>query len=516
MDEQEYRKKMRGLSKPLIVLIAAAIVLSLWACVIIFGIVTRDGERSVTAATNGSTQPSTTESIPQEEYHICDADGTCTLCGLTFDTEKMVLGSIAVEKIEGIDRCGIFVSEESSIEICRPISIKDISMPIVELKGDLSKVTKEEEMQMAFSYEDEDQAFDCFAQVKLQGSTSLAYDKKNYSIKLLKDDGKKNKVELVDGWGEQHRYCLKANYVDPTHARNLVSAQLYADVISARNVEDELSDLVNGGAVDGYPVLVYNDGAFLGLYTMNIPKDKWLLGMDDSEEKDQAILVAADWSEATALRTTMSIGADGWELEFYSNEESQIDNDPSWVAESFNDMITFVIENDGQDFIDGISQYVDVDKCIDSMIHTVVIYGRDNLSKNVLWATFDGTVWFSSVYDMDGTWGAKWDGTVFYLPEWLMFDELATFEPVNLLWSKLYQNFYDRIAERYAQLRQGPLSMENITARFETFSGKIPDVVWTAEQERWPDIPHREESTLEQILDFAAQRLGYIDAQMLS
>ena len=29
------------------------------------------------------------------------------------------------------------------------------------------------------------------------------------------------------------------------------------------------------GAIDGFPVLVFNNGNYVGLYTWNIPKDKW-------------------------------------------------------------------------------------------------------------------------------------------------------------------------------------------------------------------------------------------------
>ncbi len=310
---------------------------------------------------------------------------------------------------------------------------------------------------------------------------------------------------------------MKANWVDYSQARNVVSAQLFGDVIRARQVQDELSDLVNGGAIDGFPIVVYNNGDFLGLYTMNIPKDKWMFDMKDSDEKKQAIVMGDQWGKSVAMKEPITnitknwTYSNFWELEFASNEESTIDNSTDWVAHSLNNLINFVINNDGQDFIDGISQYADVDKCIDSMIYTFFICADDNVSKNVLWVTYDGTHWFSSMYDMDGTWGLKWNGQIAFNENHLLINNL-NIENYNLMWQKLYKNFYTRIVERYLEMRQGPLSYENIEKRFTEFDAKIPDMVFDAEQERWPSVPSHDTNNIEQILDFARKRIAKMDS----
>ena len=454
-------------------------------------------------------------------YHVCTVDGYCSVCENTYDTSKMALDKIVASGTYMTEKCGYFSTPETASSIYKPITAEDIGLPVVDLNADLSKASKNNPISVPFIYDNGELQFECIAQLTIQGASSAGYAKKNYSIKLYKDDGTKNKVELLDGWGKEFKYCMKANWIDYTQARNVVSAQLFGDVIRSRNVVDELTNLVNGGAIDGFPIVVYNNGKFLGLYTMNIPKDKWMFDMKDSDEKNQAIVMGDQWGNSVAMKEPITnitknwTYSSYWELEFASNEDSLIDNSTDWVAHSLNNLINFVINNDGQDFIDGISQYADVDKCIDSMIYTFFICADDNVSKNVLWVTYDGTHWFSSVYDMDGTWGLRWNGQVAFDENHLLINNLSIAN-YNLMWQKLYKNFYARIVERYLEMRKGPLSYENIEKRFTEFFDKIPEMVYSAEKERWPSVPSHSTNTKEQILDFALKRIAKMDSILVS
>jgi hypothetical protein len=179
------------------------------------------------------------------------------------------------------------------------------------------------------------------------------------------------------------------------------------------------------------------------------------------------------------------------------------------------------MNNSGEDFVNGISQYADVDKCIDSMLFTFVICADDNISKNILWATYDGKVWFSSMYDMDGTWGMRWNGKIEFDENTHLISNLAdgskgaperNHNNYNLLWEKIYIYFYDRVVERYLELRAGPLSMENITRRFEEYFALIPDVAYEAEKVKWQSVPSQGSNNINQILEYAQKRLAVMDA----
>ena len=476
-----------------------------------------DGKKIYTCIC-GDTRETTVAAV--KSYHNCDENGYCKVCKTQFSLSSMTLDSIVVNDATVV-RAGVFTSTETKTKIYKPILSTDINMPIVELNGDISSINRNNSVTIPFSYECEEFSFDCMVQIKLQGASSLNHPKKNYSIKLFNEDGSRKKVELSDGWGKESKYCMKANYVDYSQARNVVSAKIFGDIIRSRDVEDELSELANGGAIDGYPILLYLNGEFLGMYTMNIPKDNWMFGMSHSDEKNQAILMGIDWQKSVAFRAQMQSGkiSNGWELEFASNEDSEIDKSVSWVADSMNALIKFVMENDGEDFINGIHEYADVDKCIDSMLYTFAICADDNISKNILWVTYDGKVWFSSVYDMDGTWGMQWNGNFPYTENTHLISNLAdgkadagrSHDNYNLLWEKIYIYFYDRVVERYLELRAGPLSMENITKRFEDFFALIPEVAYEAEKVKWQNVPSQGSNNINQILDFAPRRLARMD-----
>ena len=65
-------------------------------------------------------------------------------------------------------------------------------------------------------------------------------------------------------WGRQYKYVLKANYIDLTHARNVVSAKLWGKCVKTRSNFDSLPEQLrtspNLGAIDGFFIKVYYDG----------------------------------------------------------------------------------------------------------------------------------------------------------------------------------------------------------------------------------------------------------------
>jgi hypothetical protein len=53
----------------------------------------------------------------------------------------------------------------------------------------------------------------------------MSYPKKNFTIKLFEDADRSIKKKIsFKNWGKQNKFCLKANWIDITHLRNVVSA----------------------------------------------------------------------------------------------------------------------------------------------------------------------------------------------------------------------------------------------------------------------------------------------------
>lgn len=113
-------------------------------------------------------------------------------------------------------------------------------LPVLYLTGDTSGMSKENAVSLDYVYGERSGT----ASVKWQGSSSLSYPKKNYTIEF------DSAFEAADGWGEQKKYCLKANYIDFSHARNVVSAKLWGEIVKSRQDEGGITSLITQGGHD--------------------------------------------------------------------------------------------------------------------------------------------------------------------------------------------------------------------------------------------------------------------------
>lgn len=367
-------------------------------------------------------------------------------------------------------------------------------LPVLYLNGNTTGMNKDDAVTLDYIYGMREGT----CTVKWQGSSSLSYMKKNYTIKF------DTAFEAKEGWGEEKKYCAKANYIDHSHARNLVNAMLWGQVVKSRDtVPDEFANLVNGGAVDGFPVLIVMNGEFLGLFTFNIPKDAWMMGMGNGTQ--EAILCAGNACPANGFKEAATLeGENDLEIEYITNED-----DTAWAVTSVNNLISACINSDGTDLDTTIAPMLDWQSAIDYYIFTVLIDGHDMTLKNYLLVTFDGTKWYFSGYDMDCTYGLTWEGKT-----WLPANAAPTFASfanqhrvMELI--KLYKK--DELKARYAQLRETVLSESNIAATFANFAGQIPKPVYMQEAKKWPLIPNTSTNDISQIRDYYRMRVALAD-----
>lgn len=344
-------------------------------------------------------------------------------------------------------------------------------IPIVTITADsLSGWTDKKDVRQAvLCYRDFEQgvSFTRDITIRPQGTSSMAYDKKNFTIVL--DEG----VELQRRWGSQREYCLKANYIDPTHAANVVSARLAGEVYRSHQL---LEDAPNNGAIDGFPVWVILNGEDAGLYTWNIPKADWMFAMDEANE-NHIVMCAEAWSyPCMFLEKDFEIGSD-WSFEVGAETPENI--------RKFKRLTTFIATSSDEYFKAHFSEYLNLDACLDYYCFTMVAYGMDNLAKNMLLATYDGEVWMPVLYDLDTTWGIDWDGKRVAL---LDSSRDALLQGCGNLAQKLFRNFPEELQARYCELRSGILSNEHIREQFEAFTGAIPQGCYDMDHRMWnPD-----------------------------
>ena len=364
-------------------------------------------------------------------------------------------------------------------------------LPILYLTGDTSAMTKDDAVDLTYVYG----GLSGTASVKWQGSSSLSYPKKNYTIKFDQE------FEAVEGWGAQKKYCFKANYIDHTHARNVCSCKLWGEIVKSRtNVPTELSSLVNGGAIDGFPCIIMLNGEFHGLFTWNIPKDGWMFG------SPKAILCADAHTDATKFKALATLNGD-FELEYVEDEDNA-----DWVLPSINTAIQAVMESDGTDLDTNVGQYIDIPSAIDYYIHTVDENADDGTDKNYLLVTFDSVKWYFSAYDRDTVYGLYWNGQSFTSPVGGI--TYAKYASVHALMKLIRDNKSADLKARAIELRDGIKSEANVAQVFSNFICGIPSQVLDEDARTWPTIPSTSASNLAQILNWYRLRRQVIDKEI--
>lgn len=381
-------------------------------------------------------------------------------------------------------------------------------MPKVFFNGD--KPTTKDSVYATIEYISKTEHFKGYVDIKCQGTSSMSYSKKNYTIKMFTDETMATKLKKdFKGWGKQSKFCLKANYIDHSHARNIVSAKLWGQVVKSRSdfdtLPEELKTSPNYGAVDGFPIKVYYNGTYEGVYTWNIPKDGWMNNMDD--KLDTHCILCGEEYDSGCFR---SANASLWSDELH-------DVMPANIVTSFNNFQNFVINSSDDEFKTGLSTYADVNSLIDYYIFQYAICGLDSMGKNQLFFTYDGIKWIASAYDMDSTFGLYWNGQSFVSATYRMqedYESMTDGRQGNLLYIRLEQLFRNEIKARYAELRAGVLSYANIVNEFEKFMDVIGKDLYAEDLTIYTEIPSGDTNNIQQIRNYTRDRLTYVDTQI--
>ena len=367
-------------------------------------------------------------------------------------------------------------------------------LPKLYFEGDLDKLNKKSDAQkIKISYISNDINFDGYASIKLQGASSLNFKKKNYNIKFYEDKYLNNELNIDFGWGSQYKYCLKANWIDKTHSRNIVTANIFADIQKEFNL---FNDSPNNGMIDGFPIEIYLNNSFLGIYTLNIPKDEWLFDMDNNNPNN-LIFSANTWEKTVSFYDKANYI--DWEIEVGEQNKENLDK--------LNRLIDFVMYSSDEDFKKDINDYFNLDSLLNYYIMVEASHLIDNTSKNLLLITYDGNIWYTSLYDLDTSWGTYWNGI-----------DLVNYSETNILlennlWKRVKDNFTDELVERYFYLRGSILTKGNIMNEFYSFYNLIPEDSFNNELKKWGFIPGYELKQIEEFLDI---KLPVLDDEFFS
>ena len=352
--------------------------------------------------------------------------------------------------------------------------------------------------------------FHAYTYIKLQGNSTLQLPKKNYTINLYSDENRSVKLNKeFKNWGFHNNFVLKADYNDILHARNVVGAKLWSKVVQSRSdydtLPEELKNSPNHGAIDGFPVRVYINGTYNGLYTWTIPKCDWMVGMNSANANH--VLLSAEFNDNGDINyqynpCNFNTLWDGNKNYF----DVEVGENSTELVSSLNAVIEAIINDDPV----ALEQSLDIKSAIDYFIFQEIILGTDGLAKNMLLATYDMTKWYLSAYDMDSTFDLDWNGEILEYYDSDMPDEPYNNQFSGLL-SYIKSIYLHDYLKRYTELRKSVLSYSSIVEEFEKYIGIYGEDVYIQDTAIYPNIPSVTDNTLNSLRNFVRDRLEYLD-----
>ena len=469
-------------------------------------------------------------------------------------------------KANGFDvKIPIDWSESSFIQIPEPrfaiINVSNIdSMPITKTQN---KKAFLEFWDMQGNY------FKKRAILNAQGKSSLGFVKKNVAIDICDDEwiGDDTPKVRIGNWVPQDSFHMKAYYTDFFRGVGTVSYKLYDQIVRTRgNMYDRpwkkaLLDMSKIGTTtkslgnpyvgdyelltdtgarcfpDGFPIAVYLNGTFYGIFSFQLKKHRDNYHMNKSTAEhvhldgtiNDNILwngtIVWDGFEVRNPKNLYAIGGNKYDADVKQEEIAGEDEVNAWIAagqlpdgtvisskikknlqmtakvkkyiQNFANTINTIkaaastyessskTEEDLKAFKAVFEKYYDVENLIDYIIVSDLIKNSDGFSKNWQWFTYDGVKWWVGLYDCDMSFGAHFQGNQ-------ITEVLSTHlnSSMNMPNGYIVKYYATELNTRYKQLADlGIASTNNIFGLLQDWCISIGTDFFKEEYKKWADSP---------------------------
>lgn len=348
---------------------------------------------------------------------------------------------------------------------------------------------------------DNGKVFTCKAEIDYQGASSLGYAKKNLKMDLLDDMGEA--VELRIGtWLPMDSFHFKANWVDSTHCRNIVAARVMEQIYLSRGErpwdayndyeDNDLLKRVETGAmghIDGFPIEIYVNNEYIGLYTFNLNKHRSNFNMKKSNTNQIQIQMRAGmiWNVLPVNWKLMEIRSpksDSGNEEFTEGVEPNA-GEVKTAIERFATFCNGATLGTPTYTKDDFKDYLNIPFWIDFILFCDFTGNWDAYTNNTMMCTWDGLHWSPLVYDMDSVFGTQSGGAndaygIMYSP----------YDSSQSIITKIIEYFNDDLIKRYLELRaNGIFSVGNLNKLISDFMVNVGEAGYEREQEIWNDTP---------------------------
>lgn len=544
------------------------------------------------------------ETIPEEFEHIEDPEGKMEI---TTDADDRILAyrdsegkkhehSMEIKNLEvsnlnlqgnsvndiqdALKANGFYVkapidwSESSFIQIPEPrFAIANItnieSMP----------TTKTDNKKAFFEFWDmQGNYFKKHAILNAQGRSSMNWEKKNISLDLCDDEWKGDETPEVrfGNWVPQDSFHVKAYYTDVVRGLCPISYKLYEQIVHTRGDKydrpwkkalidyskigttsksfgnpyvgdyDLLTDTGARCFPDGFPVAIYLNGKFYGIFSLQLKKhrDNYHLNKSTAEHVhldgilDEVTIFNGkgniDWSqfEVRNPKGLYAIGGNKYDADVKQEEIAGDTEVNAWIeagtlpngkaidsktkkalqmtakvkkyildfAETVptikSAMATYEASSKSEEDLKALKsvyeKYFDVQNMEDYMIIGDILGNGDGFAGNWQWFTYDGVKWWVGLYDCDLVFGGSWKGER-TIPPYKYHVDSSTNKPDGYI----VKYYNDDMKARYKELADNNIiSVNNMVSMLKDWCMRIGTSFYKKEYEKWKDSPCLSDSVI--------------------
>ena len=402
----------------------------------------------------------------------------------------------------------------SELKLCKGKAINNLERILPQLDIQTNEEVGSDWQNGKFTFDDKDRHLTGYVQLAIQGDSSRAYPKKNFKLKFFKDDGYKNKLKWKPkaDWDTNHKFNLKANYIDATQARNLVNAAVFKNATAVTPLEHKSqSPLLNSqglGQMEGFPIELSFNGNYYGLMTFNTKKDDKPYGLDSDNLATEGL---------TCETSNSSLGDPEMTIDGKNYATIVQDTASDELKTNFKKMLTFIKESSDEDFKAQIGNYIDLKSAMNCMLYGTFSHMWDYPNKSLILLTWNsGISWYITFYDLDSTWNLFWNGSKLTTENVFDFNHP---ENINLNWGntlfkRIYDNFKPELKTQWQKLRISVWRNDQITSAFKDFIKSIPEEAYERDAQKWPDIPSKKITDYSQIQQSIIERGNAMDKFM--
>lgn len=383
--------------------------------------------------------------------------------------------------------------------------------------------------------------FEKYIEMDIHGRTSAAFKKKNYTFDFFNDKECSDSAKLRFGdWVSMDSFYFQGWYSDAFRGIDIIGYQLYQEIIKTRGFlkdkpykkviyKDAVSSATENTNTEqnlsknalctplGFPVILYHEGKFFGVYTVMLKKNRENFLMDKKDynavmlDLDSGSIVSGvkDWGSFEIRNPKTLICVDGSKYdgdnpkelidessEKYSSTNKDMVNTVKTkkailgLADAFTEVQTAISEKKTTEEIkEIIESHYDVDYLIDYLIFSNVVCNVDGWGGNWQWTTWDGVKWNPNPYDLNATFGLD--------PYGILASEASSSILSRSIATVVLTYYLEEIKTRFKYLRnKNVVTVENIIDLFKTWVDRIGIDNFKNEFKVWDSTPSQRPSNL--------------------